>query len=155
MVLTAAHYIYILFIFIILVTMILKKDTVVPCILGVFSLGVFYNKTVFGAIGAVFNSFIISLNELGPIILIIAIMVALSKALEENDSIEYMVKPFSKVIKNPTSAFFVTGGVMLILSWFFWPTPAVALVGAIFLPFTCYWCSCSSKFIWAWLSFIY
>jgi len=114
--------------------MILKKDTVVPCILGVFTLGVFYNKTVFGAIGAVFNSFIISLNELGPIILIIAIMVALSKALEENDSIEYMVKPFSKVIKNPTSAFFVTGGVMLILSWFFWPTPAVALVGAIFLP---------------------
>ena len=134
MALTAAHYIYILFIFIILVTMILKKDTVVPCILGVFSLGVFYNKTVFGAIGAVFNSFIISLNELGPIILIIAIMVALSKALEENDSIEYMVKPFSKVIKNPTSAFFITGGVMLILSWFFWPTPAVALVGAIFLP---------------------
>jgi hypothetical protein len=134
MALTAAHYIYILFIFIILVTMILKKDTVVPCILGVFSLGVFYNKTVFGAIGAVFNSFIISLNELGPIILIIAIMVALSKALEENDSVEYMVKPFSKVIKNPTSAFFVTGGVMLILSWFFWPTPAVALVGAIFLP---------------------
>jgi len=132
--LTTAHYIYISFIFIILVTMILKKDTVVPCILGIFSLGIFYNKTVFGAIGAVFNSFIISLNELGPIILIIAIMVALSKALEENDAIEYMVKPFSKVIKNPTSAFFVTGVVMLILSWFFWPTPAVALVGAIFLP---------------------
>jgi len=61
-------------------------------------------------------------------------MVALSKALEENNAIEYMVKPFSKVIKNPTSAFFVTGVVMLILSWFFWPTPAVALVGAIFLP---------------------
>lgn len=134
MALTTAHYIYISFIFIILVTMILKKDTVVPCILGIFSLGIFYNKTLFGAIGAVFNSFIISLNELGPIILIIAIMVALSKALEENDAIEYMVKPFSKVIKNPTSAFFVTGVVMLILSWFFWPTPAVALVGAIFLP---------------------
>lgn len=134
MALTTAHYIYISFIFIILVTMILKKDTVVPCILGIFFLGIFYNKTLFGAIGAVFNSFIISLNELGPIILIIAIMVALSKALEENNAIEYMVKPFSKVIKNPTSAFFVTGVVMLILSWFFWPTPAVALVGAIFLP---------------------
>ncbi len=23
---------------------------------------------------------------------------------------------------------------MLVLSWFFWPTPAVALVGAVFLP---------------------
>lgn len=132
--LTAAHYIYILFILIILTTLILKKDIVVPCILGIFFLGIFYEQNFYGAISAVFNSLIISLNELGPIILIISVMVALSKALETNNAIDYMVRPFSKIIKNPTSAFFVTGGVMLILSWFFWPTPAVALVGAIFLP---------------------
>ncbi len=80
-----------------------------------------------------FNSFIISLNELGPIILIIAIMVALSKALEANNAIQYMVRPFSRVIKILIQHF-VTGFVMLVLSWFFWPTPAVALVGAVFLP---------------------
>ena len=62
-------------------------------------------------------------------------MGALSKALEENHSIHYMVKPFSKIIKNPTTAFFTVGIIMLLLSWFFWPTPAVALVGAIFLRF--------------------
>ncbi|KPI47886.1 hypothetical protein ACWTV9_18945 [Clostridioides difficile] len=134
MVLTGAHYIYIVFMVIILITMIMKKDTIVPCILGVFFMGLFFEKNIFGAITAVFNSFIISLNELGPIILIIAIMVALSKALEANNAIQYMVRPFSKVIKNSNTAFFVTGFVMLILSWFFWPTPAVALVGAVFLP---------------------
>lgn len=134
MVLTGAHYIYILFIVIILITMIMKKDTIVPCILGVFFMGLFFEKNIFGAITAVFNSFIISLNELGPIILIIAIMVALSKALEANNAIQYMVRPFSRVIKNSNTAFFVTGFVMLVLSWFFWPTPAVALVGAVFLP---------------------
>ncbi|MER0284968.1 hypothetical protein ABRY17_13770 [Clostridioides difficile] len=134
MVLTGAHYIYIVFMVIILITMIMKKDTIVPCILGVFFMGLFFEKNIFGAITAVFNSFIISLNELGPIILIIAIMVALSKALESNNAIQYMVRPFSKVIKNSNTAFFVTGFVMLILSWFFWPTPAVALVGAVFLP---------------------
>ncbi|NMS91261.1 hypothetical protein HGQ85_15160 [Clostridioides difficile] len=134
MVLTGAHYIYIIFMVIILITMIMKKDTIVPCILGVFFMGLFFEKNIFGAITAVFNSFIISLNELGPIILIIAIMVALSKALEANNAIQYMVRPFSKVIKNSNTAFFVTGFVMLILSWFFWPTPAVALVGAVFLP---------------------
>lgn len=134
MVLTGAHYIYILFMVIILITMIMKKDTIVPCILGVFFMGLFFEKNIFGAIIAVFNSFIISLNELGPIILIIAIMVALSKALEANNAIQYMVRPFSRVIKNSNTAFFVTGFVMLVLSWFFWPTPAVALVGAVFLP---------------------
>ncbi|EGT3903583.1 hypothetical protein ERM42_14625 [Clostridioides difficile] len=134
MVLTGAHYIYILFMVIILITMIMKKDTIVPCILGVFFMGLFFEKNIFGAITAVFNSFIISLNELGSIILIIAIMVALSKALEANNAIQYMVRPFSRVIKNSNTAFFVTGFVMLVLSWFFWPTPAVALVGAVFLP---------------------
>lgn len=134
MVLTGAHYIYILFMVIILITMIMKKDTIVPCIVGVFFMGLFFEKNIFGAITAVFNSFIISLNELGPIILIIAIMVTLSKALEANNAIQYMVRPFSRVIKNSNTAFFVTGFVMLVLSWFFWPTPAVALVGAVFLP---------------------
>ncbi|KPI50040.1 membrane protein [Clostridioides difficile] len=134
MVLTGAHYIYIIFMVIILITMIMKKDTIVPCILGVFFMGLFFEKNIFGAITSVFNSFIISLNELGPIILIIAIMVALSKALEANNAIQYMVRPFSRVIKNSNTAFFVTGFVMLVLSWFFWPTPAVALVGAVFLP---------------------
>ncbi|EPZ54029.1 putative membrane protein [[Clostridium] sordellii ATCC 9714] len=45
-----------------------------------------------------------------------------------------MIKPFSKIIKNETTAFFTVGIFMMILSWFFWPSPAVALVGAIFLP---------------------
>ena len=134
MVLTGAHYIYILFMIIILITMIMKKDTIVPCVLGVFCLGIFYKHSIIGAMGAIFTSLIVSLNELGPIILIIAVMVALSKALEDNNSIHYMVKPFSKIIKNPTTAFFVIGIVMLLISWFFWPSPAVALVGAIFLP---------------------
>lgn len=134
MVLTGAHYIYIFFIVIILMAMIMKKDTIVPCILGVFLLALFYTNNIASSIGAVFNGLIISLVELGPIILIISIMVALSKSLESNYAIEYMIRPFSKVIKNETTAFFVIGFTMLILSWFFWPSPAVALVGAIFLP---------------------
>lgn len=133
MVLTGAHYIYILFMVIILITMIMKKDTIVPCILGVFFMGLFFEKNIFGAITAVFNSFIISLNELGPIILIIAIMVALSKALEANNAIQYMVRPFSRVIKNSNTAF--CNWICYVSSFLvFWPTPAVALVGAVFLP---------------------
>ncbi|WP_148558290.1 hypothetical protein [Terrisporobacter glycolicus] len=134
MVLTGAHYIYIIFMVIILITMILKKESVVPCVLGIFFLGLFFTKNFVGALNGVFNSFVVALNELGGIILIIGIMVALSKALEENHAIDFMVKPFAKVIKNPTTAFFVSGVAMLLMSWFFWPSPACALIGAIFLP---------------------
>ena len=134
MVLTGAHYIYILFMLAILIIMIMKKDVIVPCILGIFCLGLFYTQSIPQATNAVFNALIVSLNELAPVILIISVMVALSKALEDNNAINYMIKPFSKIIKTPTTAFFVVGIVMFLLSWFFWPTPAVALVGAIFLP---------------------
>ena len=134
MVLTGAHYIYILFMLAILIIMIMKKDVIVPCILGIFCLGLFYTQSITQATNAVFNALIVSLGELGPVIIIISVMVALSKALEDNNAINYMIKPFSKVIKTPTTAFFVVGIAMCLLSWFFWPTPAVALVGAIFLP---------------------
>ena len=134
MVLTGAHYIYILFMLAILIIMIMKKDVIVPCILGIFCLGLFYTQSIPQATNAVFNALIVSLNELAPVILIISVMVALSKALEDNNAINYMINPFSKIIKTPTTAFFVVGIVMFLLSWFFWPTPAVALVGAIFLP---------------------
>lgn len=134
MVLTGAHYIYILFMVAALVTMIMKKESVVPCILGIFTLGLYYNRSLVGALGSVFTALGVALNELGSVIIIIGIMVALSKALEESKSIDFMVGPISKIVKNPTGAFFISGIFMLLMSWFFWPSPATALVGAIFLP---------------------
>ena len=134
MVLTGAHYIYILFMVAVLITMIMKKESVIPCVLGIFTLGVYYNKSLIGALGSIFSALSVALNELGPVIIIIGIMVAISKALEENKAIDFMVGPISKVVKNPTGAFFISGIFMLLMSWFFWPSPATALVGAIFLP---------------------
>lgn len=134
MVLTGAHYIYIIIMVIILITMIMKKDTVIPCLIGIFLLGLYYTNSVTGALRGIFDSFIVSLNELGPVILIIGIMVALSKALEDNNAIDFMVRPFARYIKNSTTAFFVAGIVMFTMSSFFWPSPASALVGAVFLP---------------------
>ena len=134
MVLTGAHYIYILFMVVVLITMIMKKESVRPCILGIFALGLYYTRDLIGALGAIFSALSVALNELGPVIIIIGIMVALSKALEENKAIDFMVGPISKVVKNSTSAFFISGIFMFIMSWFFWPSPATALVGAIFLP---------------------
>lgn len=134
MVLTLGHYIYILFIVIILITMVMKKESVVPCFLGVFFLGLYYKNSIAGALLGIFTSLMVALGELAPIILIISIMVALSKALEEYNAINLIISPISKRVKTADATFFVTGFLTLILSWFFWPSPAAPLVGAIFLP---------------------
>ncbi|WP_099191214.1 hypothetical protein [Tepidibacter mesophilus] len=132
--LTGVHYIYMLFILIVLLTMSLKRDTLIPCILGVFCIAVYSSNDIVFSVGTIFKSFVVATKELLGIILIISIIVSLSKVLEEIKATHLMINPFIKVIKNRTSAFFSTGIVMLILSWFFWPSPATALVGAIFLP---------------------
>jgi hypothetical protein len=47
---------------------------------------------------------------------------------------DVMIQPFAKMIKNPTLAYWVIGIVMMVISWFFWPSPAVALLGVVLLP---------------------
>ena len=84
MALTGAHYIYILFMVAVLLTMVMKKESVIPCVLGIFALGLYYNRSLIGALGSIFTSLSVALNELGSVIIIIGIMIALSKALQEN-----------------------------------------------------------------------
>jgi hypothetical protein len=58
----------------------------------------------------------------------------MSKVLLETGINEIMVSPFTKLIKTPTLAYWVIGILMMVISWFFWPSPAVALLGAVLLP---------------------
>jgi TRAP-type C4-dicarboxylate transport system permease large subunit len=114
--------------------MILRRDTIIPCILGIFIIGLLAKKNIVGATKGVFDSFIVAGGELLEIIIVISCIVAMSKLLEEIGANSLMVKPFAKFIKTPDIAFWFIGIVMLIVSWFFWPSPATALVGAVLLP---------------------
>ena len=58
----------------------------------------------------------------------------MSQVLTESGINDVMIAPVTKFIKNPTLAFWTIGIVMMIISWFFWPSPAVALLGAVLLP---------------------
>ena len=44
------------------------------------------------------------------------------------------MKPAAKLMVNSNIAFWVLGISMLFASWFFWPSPATALIGAVMLP---------------------
>jgi len=81
-----------------------------------------------------YNAVMNSASELLGIAVVISLITAMSKGLAEIGADELMIRPLTKIVRNRTSAFFVIGFSMLIFSWFLWPSPAVALIGAMLLP---------------------
>ncbi|WP_213818565.1 hypothetical protein [Garciella nitratireducens] len=131
---TAIHWVYLIMILVILITMILRKDTIIPCIVGIFLIGWVGTGSFISGIGGIFDSFVVAGVELLDIIFVISIIVAMSKMLEDIGANIIMVAPAAKIIKSPNIAFWVSGIIMLLISWFFWPSPATPLVGAVLLP---------------------
>lgn len=132
--LSALHYIYVLMVFIVIITMAFRKDTVLPCIIGLFVIGFTYSGSLIKAVQVVFNALIAAGIEFWGIILVISLVVAMSHSLREIGADQLIMAPIKRLMINPHIAFFILGFVMMIFSWFIWPSPAVALVGAIMLP---------------------
>ncbi len=114
--------------------MVKRRDTTLICILGIFMLAIVATGDLTSSISGVFNSFIYAITELLSTILIISIIVAMSRVLMASGINEVMVAPFTKIIKTPTLAYWTIGILMMFISWFFWHSPAVALLGAVLLP---------------------
>ncbi|MEK4627163.1 MAG: hypothetical protein ABS944_10235 [Solibacillus sp.] len=132
--LTALHWIYVAFIVLIIIFMVRRLDTTIISILGIFVLSFVATGNLTASISGVFNSFIYAITELLSTILIISIIVAMSRVLTKTGINEVMIAPFTKIIKNPSLGFWTIGLLMMVISWFFWPSPAVALLGAVLLP---------------------
>lgn len=132
--LTALHWVYLVFILLILGVMIARKDTTLVCIAGIFILGLAATSSLPQSVMSIFNSMIYAISELLGTILIISIITAMSKVLMNTGINETMVQPFAKLIRSPGLAYWVIGILMMVISWFFWPSPAVALMGAVLLP---------------------
>ncbi|MCF6411772.1 hypothetical protein [Pseudalkalibacillus salsuginis] len=132
--LTMLHGVYLLFIFIIIGIMIMRRDTTLICVIGIFLLGLIASSSLNIAVSGIFNSFIFAIRELLGTILIISIIVAMSRILIRLGINEVMISPFTKMIRTPALAYWTIGILMMVISWFFWPSPAVALLGAVLLP---------------------
>jgi hypothetical protein len=128
------HYVYLIMIFLIIIMICLKKDIVLPCIIGISIIGYIFSKNILKTLQIIFRAILVSGSQFIEIIIIIALIYAMSKALREIGVNELMLKPISKLIKGKNMAFFILGFTMLIFSWFIWPAPAAVFVGAIMLP---------------------
>ncbi|HEY4432188.1 MAG TPA: hypothetical protein VGN87_14255 [Paenibacillus sp.] len=132
--LTALHYVYLAFIVFIMALLIKRRDTTMICIAGIFVLGWLATETISGSVTGVFNSFVYATKELMGTIMIISIIVAMSRVLTRTGINETMVAPLTRFLRTPFMAFWGIGLIMMVTSWFFWPSPAVALIGVVLLP---------------------
>jgi len=132
--LTAAHWIYLIGIIAILIAMSFKLETPLICMIAAFVLGWVVTGNLVQAVQAIFNAVQAAFNELLGIVLIISIIVAMAKMLEETGIAEIMFRPARRFIKSPGIAFWVLGLIIMIVAWLIWPSPAIALVGALLLP---------------------
>jgi hypothetical protein len=132
--LTALHWIYVVFIALIIGFMVMRRDTTLVCIAGIFLIAITATGSLSGSVSSIFNSFMYAITELLSTILVISIIVAMSKTLTTTGINDVMISPFSKLIRNSTLAYWTIGILMMLISWFFWPSPAVALIGAVLLP---------------------
>lgn len=132
--LSSIHWIYILMVVIVVVTMVMRRDTVLPCIVGLFVIGYVFSGSLVKTISIMFNALVAAGSEFLGIITVIALVVAMSKALTATGIDALIAKPAGALMVSPAITFFVTGIAMMIVAWFVWPSPAVALIGALILP---------------------
>lgn len=103
--LTALHFVYFFIVLLVIITMAFKKDTVLPCILGIFIIGSMYSGSLVKGIQAVYNALITAGNEFWSIILVISLVVAMSHALRDIGADELMMLPIKKLMINPSVTF--------------------------------------------------
>lgn len=132
--LTAAHWIYLAGIVVILITMAIRKNIVVPAVTATLMTAWAFSGSLITGLSSIFNASLTAAKELFNIFLIIAIVTAMLGALREMGADRMMVTPFRRVMRAGTSSFIVLAIVTYVISLFFWPTPAVPLVGAVLIP---------------------
>lgn len=132
--LTAAHWVFLAGVVIILVTMVMRRNILVPAVLATFVTALTYSGSLVTGISSVFNASLVAATNLFNIFLIIAMVTAMLRSLEGLGSDRRMVMPFQRVMRNAHLSWWTLFLVTYFISLFFWPTPAVPLVGAVLVP---------------------
>jgi len=132
--LSSLHYVYFAIVILIIGVMAARRDTVLPCIIGLFTIGLVAKGSIVGAIQVMFNALMAAGGEFLGLIVVISLVVAMSKAMADTGTDYLVMRPAAKIMVNRNVAFFSMGIAMMVVSWFVWPSPAVALIGALLLP---------------------
>lgn len=133
--LTALHWIYMIGVIFVIAAMAMRKDVVVPCLVFTILSGlVASGGNLAEALLTEARALLFSFSEFQSLILGIGIMVMMSKQMADMGTDRTLIEPVAKIVKNPSVSFFVLGIVMAIITALVWPSPGIALVGALLTP---------------------
>ena len=132
--LSLADWVFMFFVLTTLGCLATRRDALLPTSIGLLVVGSILKGSLVGGIMVAFNSIMAATTDLLNIIIVIALVVMMTKTMEDMGSDRLMVAPLRGLLSRPSVSYWVIGFAMLILSWFIWPTPAVALLGALVLP---------------------
>ena len=116
---TPASWIYLFFVVLVVIAMVKKHGVGLITTLGIFVIGFHYTGDLVGALQTVFRAYFNAGTSLFDLILMIAVMGGMLKAMKNIGADYLMVYPIRAVLKNPTVSFFVLGFVMYVCSLFF------------------------------------
>lgn len=139
------HYIYLIGVVAVLGCMIARKDTVIPCLVFTFALGMaaafMWAEPGAGPLSVLskglmanYNAIVYAGCDFFSIIATIATMVAMSKQMGDMGTDRLIMDPIAKRMKGATAAFFTLGIAMFVVTILIWPSPAVALIGGLLTP---------------------
>ncbi|MDF2682470.1 MAG: rane protein [Brevibacillus sp.] len=131
---TLSHVVYAIVTVAVIIVMLFRRGVVIPSLIGTFLVGWIYKGDVISGFQAVYNANLTAAKELFTIFLIITFMVALLASLRDIGADRRMIRPIQRLMINGHVAFFVLAIVTYVISLFFWPTPAVPLIGALLFP---------------------
>lgn len=130
---TPSHIAYFFVIVIILLLMLMRKDIILPCIIGIFVIGISSTRDILKSIQILYTAMFISGKELWQVILIISLIISMARALDDIGADVVITKPFTRYLKTPSMSFWIIGLIMLFMSFFIWPAPSVGLIGAVLI----------------------
>jgi hypothetical protein len=132
--LSPADWVFMLFVLITLFCLATRRDVLLPTSLGLIATGTVLTGSLLEGLQVTFRAFIASTTDLAPVIIISSLIIMMTKTMEDMGSDKLMVAPLRKMLSTPNVSCWVISFSMLFLTWFIWPTPAVALLGALVVP---------------------
>lgn len=129
-----AHWTYLTGIVLLIFAVVAKKNVVPLAVGATFVTALTFSGSLATALVSVFNAGLTAAGELFQIFLIIALVTAMLGAMKAVGADRLMVQPFQRLMRNGHVAYAVIALVSYVLSLVFWPTPVIALIGAILVP---------------------
>ncbi|WP_114905744.1 hypothetical protein [Ornithinimicrobium murale] len=131
---SAAHWVYLACVVIIIVLLIARQNIVIPAIAATFVTVLVYTGSFLSGISSIFTGTLTAGVTLFEVFIVVAFVRALYEALKDARALNSMVSPFVSLMRSHATTFWALAIAVGIFSLLFWATATAALVGAVLVP---------------------